>query len=113
MEDAVVNAIYLRLLRCRNYIPSLNGSDEVVLIFSQALRLAVSKDFVELLLAGIASAVNACGFAKPIYRSFDACGGGDGFDGISESATLARLPSTLGSGRCILIGFVLLHFLGY
>ena len=83
MEDAVINAIYLRLLRCRNYIPTLDGANEVVLIFGQALRLAVTKDFVELLLAGIASAVNACGFAEPIYRSFDACGGCDGFNGIS------------------------------
>jgi len=71
------------LLRCRNYIPPLDGANEVVLLFGQAFRLTVTPNLVQLLLAGIAAAVNACGFAKPINRSFDAGCGGDGLNGIA------------------------------
>lgn len=113
VKDSVVDFVDLRLLRCRNYIPTLDSTDKVVLLFGQTFGLPVPPNLVELLLTSIASAVNACCFAEPIYRSFDACGSCDGFDGVTESATLARLPSTLGSGRCSRFGFVLLHFLGY
>jgi len=71
------------LLRCRNYIPPLDSADEVVLLFGQAFGLTVTPNLVQLLLAGITSAVNACGFAEPVNCCFDACGGGDGLNGIS------------------------------
>jgi hypothetical protein len=82
-EDSVVDFVDVRLLRCRNYIPTFQHSNKVILLFGQALRLAVSEDFVQLLLASIATAVNACRFAKPIHRSLDACGGCDLLYGIA------------------------------
>jgi hypothetical protein len=82
-EDSVVNFVDVRLLRCRNYIATFQHSNNIVLFFGQALRLAVAKDFIQLLLASIAAAVNACGFAEPINRSLDACGGCDLLYGIA------------------------------
>jgi hypothetical protein len=82
-EDSVVDFVDVRLLRCRNYIPTFEHSNKVILRLGQALRLAVSEDFVQLLLASIATAVNACRFAEPIHRSLNACGGCDLLNGIA------------------------------
>jgi hypothetical protein len=82
-EDSVVDFVDVRLLRCRNYIPTFQHSNDIVLLFGQALRLAVPKDFIQLLLASIATAVNACCFAEPINGCLDACGGCDLLYGIA------------------------------
>jgi hypothetical protein len=76
-EDSVVDFIQLRLLKRSYYVAAFHLSNVLVLGLGQALRLAVSEDFVQLLLTSIATAVNSCRFAEPIYRSLDTCGGCD------------------------------------
>jgi hypothetical protein len=83
VEYSVVDFIQLRLLKCSYYVAAFHLANVLVLGLGQALRLAVSEDFVQLLLASIATAVNACRFAKPINRSLDACGGCDLLYGIA------------------------------
>ena len=83
IEDSVVDFIYLGLLKGGNHIPTFHLPNEFVLGLGEAFGLAVTPNLVQLLLAGITSAVNACGFAKPVNGSLDACGGGDGLNGIS------------------------------
>jgi hypothetical protein len=82
-EYSVVDFIQFSLLKCSYYIAAFHLSNVLVLGLCQALRLAISEDFVQLLLASIATAVNACRFAKPINRSLDACGGCDLLYGIA------------------------------
>ena len=113
VEYSVVDFIQFNLLKRSYHVTAFHLTYVFVLGLGQALGLAVTEDFVELLLACIASAVNACCFAKPIYGSLDACGGGDFLYRIAKTFTPLWLPSTLGSGRCSRFGFVLLHFLGY
>lgn len=83
VEYSVVDFIQLRLLKCSYYVAPFHLANVLVLGLCQALGLAVAKDFIQLLLASIATAVNACRFAKPIYRSLDACGGCDLLYGIA------------------------------
>jgi len=113
VKDTVVDFVDLILLRSRDHVLALHSSNELILGLCQALRLLVAEQLIELLLAGFAAAVYACCFAEPIYRSFDSGCGGDCLDGVTESAILLGPTSTLGRSRCILLGFVLLHFLGY
>jgi hypothetical protein len=82
-EYSVVDFIQLRLLKRSYYVAAFHLANVLVLGLGQALRLAVAKDFIQLLLASIATAVNACRFAKPINRSLDACGGCDLLYGIA------------------------------
>jgi hypothetical protein len=82
-EYSVVDFIQFSLLKCSYYVATFHLSNVLVLGLSQALRLSVAKDFIQLLLASIATAVNACRFAKPIHRSLDACGGCDLLYGIA------------------------------
>jgi hypothetical protein len=83
VEYSVVDFIQFNLLKRSHHITAFHLTDVFVFGLGQALRLAVTENLVELLLAGIASAVNACRFAEPIYGSLDACGGGDCLNGIS------------------------------
>jgi hypothetical protein len=82
-EDSVVDFIQLRLLKRSYHVAAFHLANVLVLGLSQALRLSVAKDFIQLLLACIATAVYACGFAKPVNRSLDACGGCDLLYGIA------------------------------
>jgi hypothetical protein len=82
-EYSVVDFIQFRLLKCSHYVAAFHLANVLVLRLGQALGLAVSEDFVELLLASIATAVNACRFAEPIHRSLDACGGCDLLYGVA------------------------------
>ena len=110
MEHSVVDFIQFRLLRCAYYVAAFHRANELVLLFGQAFGLAVAEQLVELLLAGIASAVNACCFAEPVNGCLDACGGCDLLNGVTQASWL---PATLCRFRCSRFGFVLLHFLGY
>jgi hypothetical protein len=76
-EYSVVDFIQFSLLKRSYHVSAFHLANVLVLGLSQALRLSVSKDFIQLLLASIATAVNACRFAEPIHRSLDACGGCD------------------------------------
>jgi hypothetical protein len=82
-EYSVVYFIQFGLLKGSYYVATFHLANVLVLGLGQALRLSVSKDFVQLLLASIATAVNACRFAKPINRSLDACSGCDLLYGIA------------------------------
>ena len=113
VEYSVVDFIQFGLLKRSYHVTAFHFTDVFVLGLGQALRLTVAEDFVELLFASIASAVNACCFAEPVNGSLDACGGGDFLYRIAKTFTPLWLPSTLGSGRCSRFGFVLLHFLRY
>ncbi len=113
MKDTVVYFVDLILLCSRDHVLAFDSSNELILGLCQALRLLVSEQLIELLLAGFAAAVNACCFAEPVNGSLDACGGGDFLYRIAKTFTPLWLPSTLGSFRCSRFGFVLLHFLGY
>ena len=83
VEYSVVDFIQFGLLKGGHHVTAFHLANELVLGLGQAFGLAVTPNLVELLLAGIASAVNACGFAEPVNCCFDACGGGDGLNGIS------------------------------
>ena len=83
VEYSVVDFIEFNLLKRSYYVAAFHLANVLVLGLGQALRLAVTKDFVQLLLASIATAVNACRFAEPIHRSLDACGGCDLLYGIA------------------------------
>jgi hypothetical protein len=82
-EYSVVDFIQFGLLKRSYHVSAFHLSNVLVLGLGQALRLTVSEDFVQLLLASIATAVNACSFAEPIHRSLDACGGCDLLYGIA------------------------------
>ena len=110
VEYSVVNLIQFGLLERSYHVAAFHLTNELVFGLGQAFGLAVAEQLVELLLTGIASAVNACCFAKPIYRSLDACGSCDLLNGVTQAAWL---PATLCRFRCSRFGFVLLHFLGY
>jgi len=77
VKDTVVYFVDLILLCSRDHVLAFDSSNELILGLCQALRLLVSEQLIELLLAGFAAAVNACCFAEPIYRSFDSGCGGD------------------------------------
>jgi hypothetical protein len=83
VEHSVVDFIQFGLLKRSYHIATFHLTDVFVLNLGQALGLTVSEDFIELLPSGIASAVNACCFAEPVYGSLDACGGGDSLNGIA------------------------------
>jgi hypothetical protein len=83
VKYSVVDFIQLCLLNSGYYVAAFHLSNVLVLGLGQALRFAVAEDFVQLLLASIATAVNACRFAEPIHRSLDACGGCDLLNGIA------------------------------
>jgi hypothetical protein len=83
VEYSVVDFIQLCLLKRSYYVAAFHLANVLVLGLGQTLRLSVPKDFIQLLLASIATAVNACRFAKPINRSLDACGGCDLLYGIA------------------------------
>jgi hypothetical protein len=83
VEYSVVDFIQFGLLKGGYHVTAFHLANELVLGLGQAFGLTVTPNLVQLLLAGITSAVNACGFAEPINRCFDACGGSDGLNGIS------------------------------
>ena len=110
MKHSIVDFIQFGLLKCRHHIAALHLANELVFGLRQAFGLLVAENLIQLLLSGIAAAINSCLLAEPIYRSFDSGGGGDCLDGVSESAILLGTTATLCRSRCILLGFVLLHF---
>jgi hypothetical protein len=83
VKYSVVDFIQFSLLKRSYHVSAFHLANVLVLGLGQALRLAIAKDFIQLLLASIATAVNACCFAKPINRSLDACGGCDLLYGIA------------------------------
>lgn len=110
VEYSVVDFIQFGLLKRSYHVAAFHLTNELVFYLGQAFGLAIAEYLVELLLAGFASAVNACCFAEPIDRSLDACGGCDLLNGVTQAAWL---PATLCRFRCSRFGFVLLHFLKY
>jgi len=77
VKDTVVDFVDLILLRSRDHVLALHGSNELILGLRQTLRLLVAEQLIELLLAGFAAAVDARLLAEPIYRSFDSGCRGD------------------------------------
>lgn len=110
VKHSIVDFIQFGLLEGGHHIAALHLANELVFGLGQAFGLLVAENLIQLLLSGIASAVNACCFAEPIDRSLDACGGCDLLNGVTQAAWL---PATLCRFRCSRFGFVLLHFLGY
>lgn len=110
MKHSIVDFIQFGLLEGGHHIAALHLANELVFGLGQAFGLLVAEYLIQLLLSGIASAVDSRLLAEPIYRSFDSGGGGDGLDGVTESAILLWTTATLCRSRCILLGFVLLHF---